>query len=394
MNRSEKFAYFVPIATTLVMGVLALALDFFFGRVFIEAAVLDVTDIERQYRVASSEFHHGLRPNFSTDKAVWGGNTYSIRTNSLGFRDEIKRDVGKIPNKRRIVFIGDSFTEGVGLNWDQTFVGIFARSRPDLEVLNAGVSSYSPAIYLRKLSWLLERGYKIDEVVVYIDISDIQDEGYSYTFDGNGGLEPTFRRCPWTRFEEYKGGTLPAGAPVDSASTPLSRARVWAGDNFPVLHLAFSALKARLSRDERGGGTVPLPQPAEPPISQIRGMWTFEDKLPCYGSAGVEGAIRIARAHMTSLARLLSARGIPLSIGVYPWPDQLVSDSVDSRQVQIWDNWCRESGCRRFINHFPDFFARRPPGSWPKELYLPDDSHLSVEGNKLVATKLLSEMAK
>jgi hypothetical protein len=49
-----------------------------------------------------------------------------VFTDSLGFKDASRRAV---PDRRRILFIGDSFTEGVGLPYEQTFVGLFARAR-------------------------------------------------------------------------------------------------------------------------------------------------------------------------------------------------------------------------------------------------------------------------
>ena len=44
------------------------------------------------------------------------------------------------------LFIGDSFTEGVGLKFNETFVGIF-KDNSNSSVANLGVQSYSPIIY-------------------------------------------------------------------------------------------------------------------------------------------------------------------------------------------------------------------------------------------------------
>lgn len=42
------------------------------------------------------------------------------------------------------------------------------------------MSSYSPSIYFSKVNFLLKHGITFKELVVYIDISDIQDEAISY----------------------------------------------------------------------------------------------------------------------------------------------------------------------------------------------------------------------
>lgn len=46
----------------------------------------------------------------------------------------------QILDRHRILFIGDSFTEGAGLPFEQTFVGMFSQGVPDVDVLNAGSS--------------------------------------------------------------------------------------------------------------------------------------------------------------------------------------------------------------------------------------------------------------
>ena len=75
-----------------------------------------------------------------------------------------------------IAFIGDSFTEGVGVNYEETFVGRITSQFNDLNIANLGVVSYSPSIYFTKLKYLLDNGYKFKRVIIYFDISDIYDD--------------------------------------------------------------------------------------------------------------------------------------------------------------------------------------------------------------------------
>ena len=76
--------------------------------------------------------------------------------------------------------MGDSFTEGIGVPFDQTFAGLLYRdgleSVDKAEFLNAAVAGYSPVIYYRKIQHLLESGLRFDEVVVFPDQSDVADE--------------------------------------------------------------------------------------------------------------------------------------------------------------------------------------------------------------------------
>ncbi|HEX3495974.1 MAG TPA: SGNH/GDSL hydrolase family protein, partial [Methylocella sp.] len=76
-------------------------------------------------------YHHTLRPKFDGfDK--WGTKFFPVLTNSLGFRDASTRDVPLMADRKRIVFIGDSFTEGLGVTYQETFVGKFAAAFPGL----------------------------------------------------------------------------------------------------------------------------------------------------------------------------------------------------------------------------------------------------------------------
>lgn len=127
----------------------------------------------------------------------------------------------------------------------------------------------------------------------------------------------------------------------------------------------------------------------------VRSMWTFHNDLPCYGPNGVSGGINEAITAMTKLSVLLKSHQVQFSVGVYPWPDQITSDTVNSQQVKIWQEWCKKSGCYKFINHFPDFFALKSDGQpWPKDHFLPGDAHFNEKGNQLIADKIIDTFSE
>ena len=87
-------------------------------------------------------------------------------------------------DSRRILLIGNSFAEGIGMNFEDTFAGQLYRAGQErsekIEFLNAGVVSYSPSIYYKKIKHLIESGLQFDEVVLFSDTSDVTDEATSY----------------------------------------------------------------------------------------------------------------------------------------------------------------------------------------------------------------------
>ena len=142
------------------------------------------------FRVRSPIYHHGFQPGVSVDDERWGPLVASYRIDSLGFRDRAVRHVPLRSAEWRVVLIGDSFTEGIGVPYEDTFAGIAAASLAPsgVEVLNAGAASFSPIIYLRRVRNLLEDvGLRFDHLVVFVDVGDIQDE-VTYAFDEQGNV--------------------------------------------------------------------------------------------------------------------------------------------------------------------------------------------------------------
>ncbi len=122
--------------------------------------------------VSDPVLHHRLR-------ADWQGTVQGLpyRTNALGLRD---RDVvPKAPGAIRVLVLGDSFTEGGGLAEADTvprrLEGALQRACPGLEVINAGVASYSPILeylMLRKIGTTIVP----DLVVLNFDMTDVHDD--------------------------------------------------------------------------------------------------------------------------------------------------------------------------------------------------------------------------
>ncbi len=136
----------------------------------------------RAHRIKSFYYHHDLRP-MASFYDHWGYEKYQIFTNNLGFKDKNNRKINF--KNRNLLFIGDSFTEGVGIKYEDTFVGLIEsklkEKNDDIEILNAGVQSYSTSIYLSKIHYLLNiKKLPITDIVVVVSVGDIFDDAYKY----------------------------------------------------------------------------------------------------------------------------------------------------------------------------------------------------------------------
>jgi hypothetical protein len=310
----------------------------------------------------SFSFHHTKVP-MSTWTEHWGPLSFQMYTNSLGFKDSKSRKIPLMSERRRVLLIGDSFTEGMGIPQDKTFAGITDNRLKGVEVLNAGVSSYSPSVYRNKLRYLLDEvGLQFNEVVVYIDISDIQDEAICYELDSKGRV-------------------------VDAGTGELSVAsiRFWSflKSYSPIGYFIADTIKEKFGK---------LPEAAAEAKrlcgrNNYRSGWTFDKHIyKDYGKRGLD----ISRDRMNDILKMLKERNISLTVAVYPWPVQIYRGDLDSRQATFWSDWTSKNGVG-FINYFPEFIGK---GLDRKEtidrFFIPGDSHWNEEGHKKIAEKLIA----
>ncbi len=358
-ERHPKLTAFVLVV------VFTLATDFGFTAAYLWLRDRRTPEDGPEIHVADPVYDHGLRPGARSDDERWGTLVCTYRVNALGFRDRRVRDVPLAADHRRIVFIGDSFTEGMGYSWDQTFVGrVEAALAPSgVETLNAGVASYCPIIYDRKIRHFLDTvGLRFDSLVVLIDIGDVQDE-VMYKFDERGNVIPRRAR------REIEGRAN----------------RRYHDPVFGRLHLVERFLQGHAlglaTLYEWAHGLVPRP-------GARAALWTVDDAVYReYGREGLETAAR----HMDELHAALRRHGVDLTVAVYPWPDQIRVHDVDSRQSRFWREWCAARGAR-FVDLFPRF-AGGAPDAIVRRYYIPGDIHWNADGHRLVADGLLEALA-
>src|ERR1035438_2212694 len=131
--------------------------------------------------------HHAFQPNCSCIRP-WLRDSFEFVTNNLGFRDEAIRPVPVTDERPRILILGDSATQGM-IAWDKSYVGRIAASLPQYDFLNGAVEGYSPSNYLNTARLVFGKGVEVDEVIVFIDISDVQDEAaFFHDLDASGAV--------------------------------------------------------------------------------------------------------------------------------------------------------------------------------------------------------------
>jgi len=330
-------------------------------------------------RIAHPIYDHSLKP-----KASWmdryGPYEVPYFSNSLGFRDGEIREVELDSGRPRVVLIGDSFTDGVGVPWEETFAGRLEQKLvpQGIEVLNAGCNSYTPILARIKLQhWIRDRGLRVDRVVLFLDMSDVKDELF-YEEDATGRA----RLIPYGPFASESGW----GTTVEEWSEFSEN---FVEPNFVVLGALSRNLKLwvrKMTRKELGRRGLFTNQ--APPL------WILEwEEYEGSEKAVIEAGIRKLNENIGKLASFLNSRGIPLTLVVYPYPFHVLAGNPDRAVPRIWSTWCAENGVD-FINLFPEFVGKGKGAENVRVFYLEGDCHWNAAGHARVAEALWRERQK
>lgn len=379
-----KLRSFLRSARTWVLVIVAVfLLDILLTGFVLPNDLFGLVGTERLSRIYSPLYHHDLAPNRKIEGARWGTSRYEFSTNSLGFKDRATRTVPLTGDRPRILFMGDSFTEGNGFDFDRSFPGRVEALLADreVEVLNAAVSSYSPAIYYRKIKVLLEdKHLGFDEVAVFIDISDIDDEARGVRLDENDAV---VSRGAGPAEEYVEGVTLRVRSllklysSIYRLTSALNRQRK---STLTHVNRCLGAISPDSGHTGLDAGFF------RASLDNPRSQWTWNETE--YENWGKRG-LGLAAANMTRLKDLLNAHGIPLIVAVYPWPEQIFQRETNSRQSRFWRRWAKDNEAD-FLDLFPAFVAGIDPLASYTKYFVPCDVHWNAAGHRLVAERFVA----
>ncbi len=332
----------------------------FFGFAFFNEKEVERIYKASHYRTPHPCFHHGLVQNMSVE-ALWGNINYPLYTNSFAFKDSAVFEAKQNIDKKQVVFIGDSFTEGVGVVYKNTFFGRMRKefeNNDKIELWNAGCVSYSPLLYYNKIKYYTEvENLKIDYLYVFIDGSDIQDEINYIDFepDCNQKYVP-------------KAGTI-----------EYYRYNIKDDNSLFKIYKNHSLLVRLASNLYKKFFTNPKDDEKIKYITN-RLAWIDNDKVyQEWGKKGVESA----ENNMQKLVELCKEKNIKLSIAVYPWSTMI---NNHKRQLDIWTTFSQKNNIP-LINLFTPFSQKVEQTSYnevSKKYFIQGDGHWNKEGHQLV----------
>lgn len=309
-------------------------------------------------------------------------------SNAQGFRDR-ERTVGWTGTAPRVLALGDSFTWGAGVSYDEAFVTLLERQlqavAPEAEVINVGVPAWGPH---EELHLLKTYGVRFQPDLVLLNFfigNDIQNKrgddlhlpglmlvaGQSYYVHSNGNwLHDRIGPDRWYLYHDLNYLFRVGGARVRQAFT-------WPGEQTSSLALL--------------GETAPLVSREQ----YVRGIHERSDIYLADDTRFFAQHWARTQEVLLALRDFLGKRGIPLLIVLIP--DHIQLDRTLQREYlagigqaaeqynfykpqRLLLAWCRERGIPT-VDLLPAFEAT---GS-SESLYFRNDFHLTASGHQLAA---------
>ena len=329
--------------------------------------------------------HHSLRSN-TQDIARSDEWEIHYQINSLGFRDK-EYSQEKPDNTYRILMVGDSFTEGQGVEAEDTFSKLLEKSLGEkiqgkkIEVINTGTLSYSSLLEFLMLKY---RGLELspDLVILNFDISDVSDD-YRYEVElikDVQGIPEKFQKDPYANINTFEQNKFLPFIPLGVKEFLHKNSRFYM--------VAANSIKLKKLKLYPEIGEV-LIVPGDPPHDRFI---ITRDNLVNY-----DDLWNLTKRNLNLINNLLKDNGIKFLLTVYPYGHQVNATEWSegrkkwSLENKVYDDdrpfkYLEEIANREgflFHNMLSDFRAEKE-----HPLYYNIDGHWTKLGHRVVAKSL------
>ena len=306
---------------------------------------------------------------------------HNIFTNSLGFKDNSNRKISLRTDNHRILFMGDSFTEGIYQDYGNTFVGIIdsAFSLDSLEVLNGGRAGYSPIIYWKKTEFFIDSvGLMFDELIVFLDWSDWKEEIKVYTLSDDS-------LSVIGKYQQKNQSPQPTKVTIQTVKKIIYK-------NTTVIYYFLNLLydNLGLKKDKMTNKSLTPKVPWEMFFQE----WEEQILLDYSVDKEFINGCRLMKKRMNNLLLLAKNNKINLSIAIYPTAGQTYG-IPHNIWVEIWEEWSRKNNLKmyNFFATFNQIKKEKNLSSYDalRRFYFTNDIHFNKMGNRVIANSFIDQ---
>jgi hypothetical protein len=215
-------------------------------------------------------------------------------------------------------------------------------------------------------------GLRFQELVIFADISDIQDEVAYKNFVPGGSSFVSISYFIYNTIKRYSF----IGNLILTSKTAIHYLK-------QVESLYYSYIgskKTGVSSTTNKGGYSGAWENWEQ-YDKERDAWLFDEtNFTRWGKEGME----LAERNMDNLLRLCRQYDIKLTIAAYPWPSEIRKSRQASKNMRFWQQYCQTREID-FLNLYPLFQGGENPEAMIAKYYIPGDIHFNADGHELVA---------
>lgn len=307
--------------------------------------------------------------------------SYKVFTDKDGFRYSNKNE--KFSTNSKIIFLGDSFTYGFGVNYEDSIPGIISQKiNYKKEILNFGVPGFSPSINYSNLKEYLNNNPEIviSKVFYILDLTDVHDES--------------------NRWNDVEGYNFPII--LDESVKKEIKKTFDYKNKFRVTRFISYYINNNLRNFKKN--IKRLIEKEEDININLKGTYwgsfthTNKEKLlndPEFRNLWKNDyliGLKKIENKMKDISKLLKAKDAEFYITIHPWRETLELGQQEFDWEKFAINLCVISECKKVINFFDDVRElKKNNPNWKSLIYFKQDLHFNALGNNLYAEKIYKE---
>ena len=303
--------------------------------------------------------------------------TYNVFTDKDGYRVGLKKNKTEYNRENSIVFLGDSFIYGLGVNYEDSVVGVLQQKGIKYNTINLGVPGYSPVISKVKLQQLVKTGIKPKKIFYILDITDVHDESNR-----------------WIKMEKIDYPVIinkEVGEEIKKTFNykkhfKMTRLLIY-NLNKIIRNLRKDIKEKQFIEEDKIIGKTFAGSFTHTPYEELnKNFWLHNDYK--------KGILNI-KSNIKLISDIAYKNNSDFYIVIYPWPEALEY----GEKYFSWQNFgielCKFSKCKKLVNAFPEFKKIKDGFiHWKKEIYLLNDIHFNANGNAVLADVIYNEVLK
>ena len=361
MNLYKKKLFINIIFLILLLLFFFLSLDF----------IASNTVLKKKNCYNFEKFYYDLKKNcVGKDKFKSSFPTVDVYTDEFGLR--ISKNNKKTTGAKNILIFGDSFTFGVGLNYQDTYVGLLEKKIKEYNFYNFAVGSYSPTVHQYRLKQAINNQIIPNKIILFLDLTDVFDEGSSrWNLNGKNN-KPSLIDDELFKTNNKKKDSF------KNKNFKLSR------EFAALLNTSLRILRSKTKNKYRNDDQKTLGVKRS-----FQGQFTYTklsdlNKIFWTEEIFKNGIIKI-QDNINEISEIAKKYNSEFYLVVYPWAETLEDGEKEFNWSNFGKNLCLNNKCKLIdtIPHFKKYKEKN--NNWVNELYFVNDEHFNKGGAKFIA---------